>query len=226
MEKRSKDTSVSQMVKSAKITLVKDPELVRKNHLLIARKATRLFIKKGYHQTSMRDISKATGLPIGQLYCYIKKKEDILFLVFDVFYSNLEKILQEEANLKLEHPEEQLRSALHRSLEVGQRFSDEMMFIYRESRFLPKKELKIALLRESRVIRFFEKILARGNQMGVFNVEDPYFTAGMIVFQSFINHQQNWYFSGRYTPEERIGQLETYILQGVLSRKTGKSRVR
>ena len=52
---------------------IKNPELVRKKHLLIAKKATKLFIKKGYHQTTMREISKATGMAIGNLYDYISK---------------------------------------------------------------------------------------------------------------------------------------------------------
>jgi TetR/AcrR family transcriptional regulator, cholesterol catabolism regulator len=226
MEKRNQNTVVGQMVKSAKITLVKDPELVRKNHLLITRKATKLFIKKGYHLTSMRDISKATRLPIGQLYCYITKKEDILFLVFDQFYSTLEKILQEKTDLSLKNPEEQLKSALHTLLQVGQKFSDELLLRDRESRFLPKRKLKIARKGESRVIRFFEKILIRGNEMGIFYVEDPYFTAGMIVFQASINRWRSWYFSGRYTTEEKIARLEQFILESVLPRKTGKRRAR
>jgi hypothetical protein len=38
----------------------------------------RRYAPKGYAQTSIRDISKATGLTIGNLYDYITKKEDVL----------------------------------------------------------------------------------------------------------------------------------------------------
>jgi AcrR family transcriptional regulator len=60
-------------------TQIKDDELVRKKRLQIAKGASKLFIKKGYHKTSMREISKATGLTIGNLYDYITKKEDVLY---------------------------------------------------------------------------------------------------------------------------------------------------
>jgi AcrR family transcriptional regulator len=206
------------------MTQVKDPELVRKHHLLIAKKATKLFIKNGYHQTSMRDISKATGMAIGMLYCYIKKKEDILCLVFDVFYDTLEKILEEETSRKWTDPEKQLRTALKRSLQVTRRFSDELALMYRESRFLPKRALREAISRESQVIRYFEEILTAGNEKGVFNVKDPYFMAGMIVYQSSIYHLRKWYFRDKYTDAEKMERLEECIMDSVLRRKPGKTK--
>ena len=57
---------------------VKSP--AEKRRLLIVKKATRLFIKKGYAQTTMRDIAGATNINLGNLYNYIASKEDILCL--------------------------------------------------------------------------------------------------------------------------------------------------
>ena len=52
----------------------KDNSLYQKRQLHILKKATQLFIKKGYAQTSMREISKATGIDIRNLYYFIKSK--------------------------------------------------------------------------------------------------------------------------------------------------------
>lgn len=215
---RHKNVLPMKSISPRPMTQVKDPELVRKHHLLIAKKATKLFIKKGYHQTSMRDISRATGMAIGMLYCYIKKKEDILCLVFDVFYDTLERILDEETSREWSDPERQLRTALQKSLQVTKQFSDELLLMYRESRFLPKPALREAIARESRVIRYYEEILIAGNERGVFKVKDPYFTAGMIVYQSSIHHLRRWYFRDKYTDTEKMEFLEECIMDSVLPR--------
>jgi AcrR family transcriptional regulator len=74
---------------------IKNPDLVRKRRLHIARKAAKLFIKKGYTQTTMREVSKATGMAVGNLYDYISKKEDLLCLIFDVYHQYVEETMLE-----------------------------------------------------------------------------------------------------------------------------------
>ena len=76
-------------------TQIKNGELIRQKHLQIAAGATRLFIKKGYFKTSIREISKATGITTENLYDYISKREDVLYLVFDVFHSTWVRKLEE-----------------------------------------------------------------------------------------------------------------------------------
>jgi len=50
---------------------------------LILRTAARIFAEKSYHSTSMRDISRATGVSLAGLYHYCKSKEELLFLIQD-----------------------------------------------------------------------------------------------------------------------------------------------
>jgi TetR/AcrR family transcriptional repressor of nem operon len=53
------------------------------NRKLIVDAADQLFYKRGYHLTSFRDISDATGIPRGNFYYYFKSKNDILNAVVD-----------------------------------------------------------------------------------------------------------------------------------------------
>ena len=53
------------------------------NRQLIVETADQLFYKRGYHQTSFRDISDATGIPRGNFYYYFKTKDDILNAVIE-----------------------------------------------------------------------------------------------------------------------------------------------
>ena len=49
----------------------------------ILRNTARIFAAKSYHSTSMRDISRATGVSLSGLYHYCKSKEELLFLIQD-----------------------------------------------------------------------------------------------------------------------------------------------
>lgn len=53
------------------------------NRQLIVEAADQLFYTRGYHQTSFRDISDATGIPRGNFYYYFKTKDDILGAVVE-----------------------------------------------------------------------------------------------------------------------------------------------
>src|SRR5437899_12805621 len=49
----------------------------------ILRTSARIFAEKSYHSTSMRDISRETGVSLAGLYHYCKSKEELLFLIQD-----------------------------------------------------------------------------------------------------------------------------------------------
>ncbi|MGH9942408.1 MAG: TetR/AcrR family transcriptional regulator [Pyrinomonadaceae bacterium] len=49
----------------------------------ILRTSARIFAEKGYHSTSMRDISRETNVSLAGLYYYCKSKEELLFLIQD-----------------------------------------------------------------------------------------------------------------------------------------------
>src|SRR5215831_4904057 len=49
----------------------------------ILRASARIFAEKSYHSTSMRDISRATGVSLAGLYHYCESKEELLFQIQD-----------------------------------------------------------------------------------------------------------------------------------------------
>ncbi len=61
------------------------PDLSRHDQKLefILRTAARIFAEKSYHSTSMRDISRETGVSLAGLYHYCKSKEELLYLIQD-----------------------------------------------------------------------------------------------------------------------------------------------
>ncbi len=73
-------------------TYSKDTELIEDKRKYIAGKAIKLFLKKGYLKTSVREIAAFCEMGIGTLYHYIGTKNDILALVRDEVFSLFEEI--------------------------------------------------------------------------------------------------------------------------------------
>src|SRR3989442_4408206 len=61
----------------------------------ILRTSARIFAEKSYHSTSMRDISRATGVSLAGLYHYCKSKEELLFLIQDNCFGRVLERMEE-----------------------------------------------------------------------------------------------------------------------------------
>ncbi len=192
-------------------TQIKNNDLVQKKQLKIAMGASKLFIKKGYQQTSIREISKAVGLSIGNLYDYIRKKEDILYLVFNVFHSMWVNCLKEEGIFEIEDPLDQLEAALRKMFDLVNRHRDMILLMYTESKLLPKNFLKIILEKESGLVSCFEEILNKGIKKGIFKIEDPFLTANIIVYLLSIEPLRGWNLKRRYNIEKINEKMIDFI---------------
>ena len=64
-------------------TAIKDAALVRDRRRRLVRAAMAVFVRKGYHRATVRDIGRAGGFTQGTIYNYVRSKADILYLVCD-----------------------------------------------------------------------------------------------------------------------------------------------
>jgi AcrR family transcriptional regulator len=81
----------------------------------ILRTAAAIFAEKGYHQASIRDIARATGVSLSGLYYYFNSKEELLFLIqdhaFGTLIDNLERLVADEVD-----PQRRLRLLMENHL--------------------------------------------------------------------------------------------------------------
>ena len=188
---------------------------IQKRQRLIVKKASKLFIKKGYSQTTMRDIAKATGINLGNLYSYIDSKEDILCLAFETYHGPAMEWFVSAGVFEIEDPKEQLKFGLHQMLIMIHEVVNDVLMMYRETRVLPPKFLKFVLNKENDLIKIFEGIIARGVEQRVFSVRDPFFAANMLVFQLSLYPLRSWNLK-RYTHEEYLALAEETILKAII----------
>lgn len=193
----------------------KSSDLFQKRQKQIITKATQLFMKQGYAQTSMREISRATGIDIRNLYYFIKSKEEILFLVFEMIHRPEIEIFEKQAIMDIDDPVEQLRTVIRELIDFGYNYGQEILLLYRESKSLPKRLQKIILARESLFVSQIEAILKKGKKRTVFQFEDPSFTANFIAYGLSLHPLRHWNMK-KYSKEELNDLIEKSIMRTVM----------
>ena len=66
----------------------------------ILKTSAKIFAEKGFHRTSIRDISRATGMSLAGLYYYFRTKEELLFLIQEQCFLTLLQRWEKTAGLR------------------------------------------------------------------------------------------------------------------------------
>lgn len=184
-------------------TTIKNPERVAHRRTELIEIATKMFLDRGFHNTSIRDIVRACSFNVASLYMYVSSKEDILYLVAQDLMNNI-AIKLSETVLDPQSPERSLESGFASYCQIVNKFRRPIRLLYREVGFLPPEPRANVVATVSSVITYFENIIAKGIEAGVFrNV--PARLAGLDVM--FIAHM-----IALHSREVRaIGELDAYI---------------
>lgn len=170
---------------------IKNPELIEKRRRLIIEAANKLFVKKGFHKTKTIEIAKESGLTEGTIYNYIRRKEDILFLLHEglqkQFIEAIESGIRNGKDIQI-----RTENVFNNILDLIDKYQETYRLIYIETASQTRISLKILLGRESEIIKKFSDIIAIGVKQNVFNVESPRLVASIIHFLIFYQSLNNW----------------------------------
>ena len=101
----------------------------------ILRQAAAVFCARGYHQASIRDIARATGVSLAGLYYYFSSKEDLLYLIqrhaFETILAAARRGIRGIGN-----PEERLRELVKLHLRFFLEHPNEMKVLTHEEEWL------------------------------------------------------------------------------------------
>ena len=192
----------------------KNALLVENRHRQIVDGACSVFLKKGYHPTTIREIAKACGMSIGQLYHYISCKDDVLYLVHKhtqkVWYEYLKKADLEQ----IDEPVQKLKKALYYSLEFMIDNRKLIQFIYSESKYLDKKHLRIVLKMDyNNVVGFWRSLLEDVNQTIPIK-GDPDFLCSAISYLLAFFALRGWTLTEEQN-KKHLDSLVSFILGGL-----------
>ncbi len=203
------------------VTLVKNPDLVQRRRRQIVDAAVELFIEKGFHKTTTRQIAGAAGFSIGSLYEYIKSKEDILYLVCDAIHEEIEQHVSEALSMA-DQGRDALAKAIREYFMVCHRMSDHILLIYQETQSLPSQWRKMVLEHELHITGLFVDVLARLSASGDLPALDERLIELAAHNITVLGHMwtfRRWFLARHYSIEDYIN-IQTRLIFG-LTAQTG-----
>jgi AcrR family transcriptional regulator len=153
-------------------TTIKNPVRVAHRRTELIEVATKLFLERGFHNTSIRDIVRACSFNIASLYMYVSSKEDILYLVAQDLMNNIARELGETPLIK-GSARESLEHGFSSYCRIADRLRRPIRLLYREVAFLPEEPRRNVLGTVADVVSFFERLVTQGIGSGEFRNVNP-----------------------------------------------------
>ena len=185
----------------------------------ILRTSARIFAEKSYHSTSMRDISRATGVSLAGLYHYCKSKEELLFLIQDHCFGRvLERF---EQRIKGIHdPLEKLRIFIDNHLSFFAANMAEMKVLSHEAESLAGDLHKHVSTKKEKYAKLARRILRELQEQQSPNARIDLTVATYALF-GMMNWIYNWYDPrGKLSVAHLVDNITRLFLAGFLSSST------
>jgi len=196
-------------------THIKNKELVKTRRRQIVDAAVKLFIERGYHKTTTRELAKKTGMSIGSLYEYISTKDDILYLVAIAIHAEVEKGVADALARPTSQNQDALNEVIREYFLVCDRMSDHVLLMYQVTHFLPEKWGKKVLEAELRITHLFIDAMKKMREVGKLpDLDDS--TIDLVGHNiSIMGHTwafRRWYFAKNLTIDQYIVEQTKFIM--------------
>jgi len=213
-KKRDKSSRIQRRSKELSIASAKNTQRVESKRQQIVDGSCRIFFRKGYHPTTIREIANACRMSMGQLYHYISSKDDVLYLVHKHMQNIWYKYLENSDYGEAKEPVQKLSRALHRTLKFMSENRKLIQFIYSESKYLDRQHLQAVLdMDKKNVIGFWYKMLTEVNAKKSIRA-DLDFLASLITYLLVFLSLRGWTLRGMSLRQEEASMVD-FILKGL-----------
>lgn len=200
-------------VRSVK-TVTKNRERVRVRREVLIDAAIEVFIEKGYHEATVRDIGRKAGLTQGTIYNYVSSKDDILYMACDRVVAEY----NEETRRALAFsrvPAERVRFAITALTEVMYRRRHGIRMIYQNAHELDRRSREVIFARVQESIGLFETILKEAAAELGMPLPNPYLSANILTFLPTMIALRSWSLRGQSDPETTIREISDFLVRGL-----------
>lgn len=207
------ERGIIKVVDNEIISSVKDEELIAKRRDQMIKGAISLFKEKGFHRTTTREIAKESGFSIGTLYEYIRTKEDILFLVCDAIYEQVQQRL--ETAIDLQQPSlNTLVNVVKSYFMLMDDMQEEVLMMYQEVKSLKKESKEYVIEKEREMVDLLKKaiIICLPNKVSDMDAE---LLANNIFIQGQMWGFRRWILQKKFTLEVYIDRQIHYLMQAL-----------
>ncbi|MBN1535040.1 MAG: TetR/AcrR family transcriptional regulator [Spirochaetes bacterium] len=200
-------------------TQIKNVTLIEKRRRQIIEAAVHLFIEKGFHKTTTRQIAAGAGLASGSMYEYVESKEDILYLVCVAIHDEMEKSINEVLE-KAGQSTHVLEDVIREYFMVCHRMSDHILLIYQEAKSLPDQWRRRVLENEVRITGIFGDYIRNLIRAGLLPALDDGIVDMVAHNITVMGHMwtfRRWALGNRYTIEDYTA-VQTEFIKGILKK--------
>jgi TetR/AcrR family transcriptional regulator, cholesterol catabolism regulator len=177
--------------------------------------AAKLFVKQGYDRTTVRQIADCCGMATGTLYHYLGSKDDIIRLIVDEGVSQFEYFFDYTSHAVISNPASLLEQSIDKYYRFVDQIQDLILFLHQEAKNLRKECWQSIVDLEMRVFAVFTKILAKGSEVGDFDIPNIDLTVHTIVIAGQAWAVRRWYLRKHYTIDEYIAAQTTLFLKSI-----------
>jgi AcrR family transcriptional regulator len=186
----------------------------------ILRTAARIFAEKGYHSTSMRDISRATKVSLAGLYYYCKSKDELLFLIQDNCFGRVLERLEERLRETTE-PVARLRLVIENHLSFFAANMAEMKVLSHEADSLAGDMRAHVAGQKQQYTRLVRRTLADVQALQAAARPKVDLTVATYALFGMMNWIYNWYDPrGKLSVGELVDNVTRLFLGGFLAGTT------
>ena len=139
-----------------------------------------VFLKKGFQETSMREIAEAAGLGKSTLYDYFKTKEEILIYFFEDSFNDLTETAQTLA-MQNAPADKRLRQIMEMYLESMQANKNLFLKLTLESQRLKLESQKVIQAKRHAFQDLVRALIEEGIREGVFRKVNPLLAARLLI---------------------------------------------
>jgi AcrR family transcriptional regulator len=191
----------------------------------ILRTSARIFAEKSYHSTSMRDISRATGVSLAGLYHYCKSKEELLFLIQDHSFGRVLESFEQRIDA-VEDPFEKLRIFIENHLSFFAANMAEMKVLSHEAESLAGDLHSQVSTKKEKYAKLARKILRDIQEQQPSETRVDLTVATYALF-GMMNWIYNWYDpAGKLSVNQLVDNISRLFLAGFLSTTTDRFAAR
>jgi AcrR family transcriptional regulator len=188
--------------------------------LQILRNSIKLFVKKGYNKTTVRNIARQNGITVGTLYHYFSSKKEILHQ-FVLLWTEAERSVVERPEFAHMKPSEALRKQIKIYYKSIDRHEDMVLFLNREMPAIERRDQELFFENSRRTISYFEKVLRRGIEAGEFVLDDPLLMAHNIVLMFHIWATKSWHLREHWNSVDEYADAQVdAILKAITVKRT------
>lgn len=190
---------------------VKSQRKVQDRRAALVAAATKIFMKKGFHTATVREIGEAAGLTQGTIYNYVRSKDDILYLVCDEAITAYQDAVREA--LHGVERQKRLQTMLPVLVDVIHRHQDHILLMYQVSHSLNRRALRAILGKTAEFNAFAGRILTEslGDDIPGIN---RILATNILTFLPAILALRRWDLRDKVTVAEMKDGLTLFLARG------------